>query len=548
MKILIIDNFDSFTYNLAQYFGELGVEVAVHRNNAISLQEIAEMAPDAIVISPGPGVPRNAGITLETITEFAGRIPILGVCLGHQAIAEAFGGRVVRAPELMHGKISAIHHDGRGVYAGLPNPFPATRYHSLIVEEASLPGHLRVTSRTESGLIMGLEHHSLPVVGVQFHPESVLTEAGKTLLRNFLDHYVKSPASQTQSQTPSANQRECAMLQQMIGKVLAGQDLDRREAYEAMNCIMNGDATPAQIGGFLAALRMKGETPAEIAGFAASMREKAARVRMPQPNTIDLCGTGGDGKHTFNISTVATFVAAGAGVPVAKHGNRSVSSKSGSADVLKALGVQIDLDPEQMSRCLEEVGLAFLFAPKLHGAMKHAIGPRRELGVRTVFNILGPITNPAGVRRQLIGVYDRKLLRLLAEVLQQLEAEHVLLVHSEEGMDEISLAGKTFVAELKNGDIREYAITADDFGLPASADGLTGGDAGTNAAIAERILSGEKGPARDIVIANAAAGIYVAGLAGDLREAAVMAAESIDSGAALQKLNALRQFTQRLAA
>jgi anthranilate phosphoribosyltransferase len=259
---------------------------------------------------------------------------------------------------------------------------------------------------------------------------------------------------------------------------------------------------------------------------------------------VDIVGTGGDSKHTFNVSTVAAFVAAGAGVPVAKHGNRSVSSKCGSADVLEALGVNIELNAEQMSACLQETGMAFLFAPKLHGAMKYAIGPRREIGVRTVFNILGPITNPAGVRHQLIGVYDRSLTRLLAEVLQQLDAEHIWLVHSADGTDEISLAAKTYVAELHHGEIREFEITAADFGLTPSTDSITGGEAVENAEIARRILQGEHSVMRDVVIANAAAALFAAGAAGDLGEAAGMAAESIDSNAALKVLNAMRDFTR----
>jgi len=335
------------------------------------------------------------------------------------------------------------------------------------------------------------------------------------------------------------------MIQAAIHKVIERQDLTREEAFATMEVIMNGEATPAQIGAFLVALRMKGEKPQEIAGFAESMRGKAAKVisHHPMP-VIDIVGTGGDSKHTINVSTIASFVVAGTGVPVAKHGNRSVSSKCGAADVLMALGVNIDLGAEQVSRCLDEVGMAFLFAPKMHGAMKHAIGPRREIGVRTVFNILGPITNPAGARRQLIGVYEKGLTRLLAEVLQQLDAEHVWLVHSDDGLDEISLAAKTHVAELKNGAIKEYQIDATDFGLSSSTESITGGDAAENAEVARNILQGAKGVKRDVVIANAAAGLYIAGKTGDLREAATMAAESIDSGAALKKLEAMREFTQ----
>jgi anthranilate phosphoribosyltransferase len=319
------------------------------------------------------------------------------------------------------------------------------------------------------------------------------------------------------------------MMQTAIHRVIEQQDLTREEAFNTMETIMSGDATPAQIGAFLVALRIKGETPSEIAGFAQSMRNKASKVTTTHTEPlVDIVGTGGDGKHTINVSTLSSFVVAGAGVPVAKHGNRSVSSKCGAADVLMALGVNVDLTPEQMSRCLDEVGIAFLFAPKLHGAMKYAIGPRREIGVRTVFNILGPITNPAGVKRQLIGVYERSLTHLLAEVLQQLDAEHIWLVHSEDGMDEISLAAKTYVAELKNGEISEFEISPADFGLSSSSESIVGGDAAENAAIAREILKGAKGVGRDVVLANSAASLYLAGKAADIQEGAKIAAESLD--------------------
>ena len=338
------------------------------------------------------------------------------------------------------------------------------------------------------------------------------------------------------------------MIRTAIQKIIEQQNLSRAEAFATMEMIMSGNATPAQIGAFLAALRMKGETPAEIAGFAESMRKNATRVATTQtPPIIDIVGTGGDGKHTFNVSTVSSFVVAGAGVPVAKHGNRSVSSKCGAADVLMALGVNIDISAEQMSRCLDELGIAFLFAPKLHGAMKYAIGPRREIAVRTVFNILGPITNPAGVKHQLIGVYEVKLTRLLAEVLQQLDAEHVWLIHSADGLDEISLAAPTHVAELQRGEIREYDITAADFGLTSSDASITGGDATENAEIARAILQGQAGVRRDVVLANSAASLYIAGKVADLRAGVALAAESIASGAALQKLAALRELTQSFA-
>lgn len=337
------------------------------------------------------------------------------------------------------------------------------------------------------------------------------------------------------------------MLKTAIAKLIDRQHLTRDEAFQVMESIMQGQATPAQLGALLVAMRMKGETPTEIAGFAASMRRNALHVSCSNSSeAIDLVGTGGDGRHTFNVSTVASFIAAGAGVVVAKHGNRSVSSKCGSADVLMALGINIELDNSQLGTCLEQVGLAFLFAPKLHVAMKHAIGPRREIGVRSFFNILGPITNPANVKRQLIGVYDPGLQRFLAEVLQQLGSQHVMLVHSRDGLDEISVADATHVVELKDGTVREYDLTPEDFGLQRNTESIIGGDAQSNANIALAVLRGEKGAPRDISLANAAAGIYVAGKAASLQQAAEHARESLDSGAALAKLEQLRTLTNVL--
>ncbi|MGH7493392.1 MAG: anthranilate phosphoribosyltransferase [bacterium] len=594
--LVLIDNFDSFTYNLVQYFGEIGAEVLVFRNDAIDCNGIRELQPRGIVISPGPGRPEDAGITLDAIHEFAGKIPILGVCLGHQALGMAFGGKVVRAPELMHGKTSAIHHDGRNLFRGAANPLLATRYHSLIVEEGSLPACLEITARTETGLIMGLRHRELLAEGVQFHPESIMTTSGKILLKNFLHlcgDLVSSfaPASQLRTAAASATphveaspsnpgqahpreqdlrgrgsaslqdlpvQAEArpentkqeltpvagrSMIQQAIRQVVERADLTRSEAYAVMQEIMNGEATPAQIGAFLAALRMKGERVSEITGFAQAMRERATVVSTRHQNAIDICGTGGDGKGTFNISTVAAFVVAGAGVPVAKHGSYSVSSGCGSADVLKELGLNIDLDAEQMGRCLDELGIAFLFAPRLHPAMKHAVAPRREIGMRTIFNILGPITNPAGVRRQMIGVFDRRLTTMLAEVLAELGTEQALLVHSDEGLDEVSIHGRTLTVELMKGRISERALTPEDFGLQRCTDGIYGGAPVQNAQIALRILQGERGAPRDIVVANAACGLLVAGAVNHLKEGVKLAEYSLASGAALSKLEALRKMS-----
>lgn len=336
------------------------------------------------------------------------------------------------------------------------------------------------------------------------------------------------------------------MIQEMIRKAIDGIDLSGGEAEEVMNAIMSGETTDAQIAGFLVAMRIKGETAEEIAAFARVMRNKATLIESSAPDVLDTCGTGGDSTGTFNISTVSAFVAAGAGISVAKHGNRSVSSKCGSADVLRELGVNIDITPERVSECLNSVGIAFLFAPKLHASMKFAIGPRRELGVRTFFNILGPMTNPAGARRQLLGVYAGELVEKIARVLADLGCVRGFVVHGNDGLDEITTTQETVVAEVKSGAVSLMTVTPEQFGLKrASLGDLTAASIEENKAIFMSVLSGEKSPARDIVLLNSAFAICAGGKAETPEEGIALAQESIDSRKALGKFETLRAFTNQ---
>lgn len=333
-------------------------------------------------------------------------------------------------------------------------------------------------------------------------------------------------------------------IQDAIAKLIEGQNLAPDRMIGAMNQIMSGGATDAQIGAFLVALRVKGETVEEIAGAARVMREKATRVDTRHATVVDTCGTGGDGAGTFNISTAAAFVVAGAGLSVAKHGNRAASSLCGSADVLMELGVNIEASPVTMGRCLDEAGIGFLFAPALHGAMKYAIGPRRELGVRTIFNALGPLTNPAGATRHLIGVYSRSLTGTLAEVLRTLESERAFVVHGLDGLDEITTTGPTQVSELNDGTVSTYEIKPEDLGISRASPGdLAGGSAETNAAILRRVLHGEPGPRLDVVLLNAAAAIVAGGAADDLPAAVELAREAVDTGRAMDKLEELKRVS-----
>lgn len=337
------------------------------------------------------------------------------------------------------------------------------------------------------------------------------------------------------------------MINETLEKVVAGQPVDRIEAQRAMSSIMGGECTPAQIGAFLVALRMRGETVDQISGFAEAMRNACVRIRTKHPNVVDTCGTGGDALETFNISTAAALVTAAAGVPVAKHGNRSVSSKCGSADVLGELGVRIDLEPFEVETCLDELNIGFLFAPSHHPAMKYAIGPRRELGMRTVFNVLGPLTNPAGAPCQLIGVFAPELTETIAQVMRKLGSRRVLVVHGLDGMDEITLTGPTRCSELKDGRIRTYDIDPlAYFPDTCTPEALAGGDPAENAAITRGILTGRiRGPRRDIVLINAAASLMAANRAPDLATGIAQAADAIDSGAALDKLERLVAWTRQ---
>jgi len=528
--IAVIDNYDSFTYNLVQYLGELGAAVEVFRNDAISVRELAERNPEGLVISPGPGGPDRAGISLEAIREFRDRIPILGVCLGHQCIGAAFGGTIVHAAVLMHGKTSTIRHDGQGIFRMVENPMTATRYHSLALKRDTLPEELIVTAESEDGEIMGIRHRTLPIYGVQFHPESILTRYGKRILENYLSRV-----------DPRQAVRACfGNIREAIATVAAGTDLSADGMRDAMRMIMEGEATPAQVSAFLSCLAMKGETIPEIASAVEVMRQKATRIHAPPGEPLlDTCGTGGDRSGTFNISTTVAFVAAGSGIRVAKHGNRSVTSRSGSADVLEALGMDLDAPVDSVQRALDEAGITFLFAPKFHTAMKHAIGPRREIGIRTIFNILGPLSNPARADCQVVGVYSEVLGDTYAQVLAELGHRRALVVHGVDGLDEVSLSGPTIVWDVRDGTVHRYLFDPASVGFdPVPVGSIQGGDASVNAGILRDVLLGVPGPARKAVILNAAFAIVAGGGAEGVFEGIHEAKRSIDSGEALNKLEA----------
>ena len=534
--LVLIDNYDSFTYNLVQYFGELGADIRVFRNDQVTLNELTALNPSHLVISPGPGEPiKDDGISADAIKHFNGKIPVLGVCLGHQCLGAVFGGKVDRAQRLMHGKTSQVTHNGQGIFKNVPSPFEAMRYHSLVVYDP-IPAELEVTAITAEEEIMGLKHREHHTYGVQFHPESILTEHGKQILKNFLDLNIP-PAKGEQS-----------MLKPFIAKTINRTDLTSDEAEQAMNIIMTGQATPAQIGAYLVSLRMKGETIPEITGSVRAMRANAVKVELAKSDqpVYDIVGTGGDGAHTFNISTAAAFVLAGTGRKVAKHGNRAASSQCGSADVLAALGLNLELTPQQVGKAIDEIGIGFMFAPKFHPAMKHAIGPRKEIGQRTIFNILGPLTNPAGANIQLTGVFSPDLTEPLANVLNELGSRAALVIYGAGGTDELNTCGINRISHLKDGVVKTYDLDPTEFGfLSATVQDLRGGTPDESAVMMRELLSGKlNGARRESVLLNAAGAL--AAETGDFKSALDEAQDSLESGKALAKLNTLVEYSQSL--
>ena len=387
-----------------------------------------------------------------------------------------------------------------------------------------------VTAESEDGEIMGIRHVSLPIEGVQFHPESIASEAGEKLIQNFF-----KPAPPK------------SILKTSLAKLHCREDLSRKEAKEVMEEIARGGADPVLVGAILTALGMKGETSEEIAGFAQVVRNRAAVVRRPPSRVVvDTCGTGGDKSGTFNISTVSALVVAGADVCVAKHGNRSITSQCGSADLLERLGVNLDASPSVMEKALEEAGIAFLFAQSLHGIMKHVVGVRKLLQIRTVFNILGPLSNPSRADRQVMGIFDPGLTETVARVMPYLGIKRGLVVSGEDGIDEITLTGKTRIAECRDSEVKMYDFSPEEVGLKRCgiAD-IRGGDSKVNADICLDILSGSPGPRRDVVLLNAAAALYVSQDFPSFREGIEQATRSLDSGAARKKLDHLIRITRQ---
>lgn len=543
---VIIDNYDSFTYNLYQYLSELtDKEIYVVRNDKIGTDEVERLNPEGIIISPGPGRPEEAGISVDIIRKFAGQVPILGVCLGHQAIGYAFGAKIVQAKNIVHGKVDSIKLDGRGLFRNIPAQAGFTRYHSLVLDEKTIPEELEITARSSDGEIMGVRHKKYLVEGIQFHPESIASDYGKKILKNFIN-YKRKPFN----------------MGKLLFKVISGKNCTYAEAADFMENLTEGELSDTHIASFLTAMNMKGVVPEEIAGFVSILKRKKRSLKTDFP-VLDTCGTGGDGLGTFNISSLAAVAAAAAGAKVAKHGNRGVSSPSGSADFFKALGMEIDLSPDKASVLLEKTGFSFLFAPIYHSAMRFAAPVRRELKMKTVMNLLGPLANPADAEYQLIGVYSEELISTVAEASRLLGTKRVMVVHGMEGLDEISVCGPTRIVEInEKGEKKDYIFDAENIGIKQyRIEDLQGGSASDNAEIARSILyefseggtrDNRYAAVRDAVLLNAGAALYVYGIADSIKEGYGKVLAAYSEGRVGEKLKEIvdesREFGSVLAA
>lgn len=532
-SIFVLDNFDSFTYNLVDELRGLGEDVQIYRNS-VPAEKIFEKMSAAknpiLVISPGPGTPSEAGCLLQLLALCRGKFPILGICLGHQAICQFYGGTVGASPEIMHGKNSLIEHNGTGPFEGMPNPLPFARYHSLIATK--VPDSLEVIAHYNK-MPMAVMNRADRVVGFQFHPESIMSPRGSELLRKTIDFI--------------SREDKRADVHAILDELFCGKNISAEQTNELFSEIIRGNVEPTTLSAVLTAMKINGETPDEITGAANALLSAARPFPTPDYAFCDIVGTGGDGLGTINISTTAAFVAAACGVKVAKHGNRSVSSKSGASDMLNALGVKTMISPDIARACLDQFGFCFLFAPLYHSGMRFAAPVRQALKTRTIFNVLGPLINPARPTFMLLGVYSPALVHPIAEALKSLGCHRAMVVHGS-GIDEVSISGKTATAELhEDGSITEYELSPESFGLPTfPQESILGGSPEENRAITENILRGKGTQAHNaIVAANAATLIYMNGNAKTLRDAAKIALETIASGKAWDIAEKVIAFTQK---
>lgn len=531
--ILVIDNYDSFTFNVVQslqmYTDE---EIKVIRNDECTVEEAAALKPDYLVVSPGPGNPSSAGISVEAIRYFAGKIPILGICLGHQSIGEAFGAKIVHAKNICHGIIQDIDLDGKGLFRTIGKTCKFTRYHSLVIDESTLSKDFEITARAKDGDIMGIRHKTLPIEGVQFHPESIASEKCKEIFTNFINY-----------------RRENLPVSSYLNQLLDKKDLTEEQASFFMENVTDGTMDERVMAAVLIAMQAKGIAASEMTGCARALLKKKTPFPCSRKGLGEIVGTGGDGKGSFNISSLSAIVASSCGQPMAKHGNRAVSSKSGAADFFENLGINIMAEPEKTGKLVEQTGFGFLMAPVYHAAMRFAAPVRKALGVKTIMNVLGPLLNPAGAEYEVLGVYSKSLLVDFARAAKSLGAKRVMTLISDDGYDEISPCAKTHAYLIDDkGNETAFVIDPAKFGISDAAESeLSGGDGKENAGLALEVLNGRgRKTIRYAVGLNAGAVLYLAGKAKNLRAGYEKALEAIDSGKALEKLYEIIEVSKTL--
>ena len=533
--ILLIDNYDSFVFNVEQYLRELtNEEVKTVRNDAITLEKIKILNPSRIVLSPGPKHPKDSGICLEILKNIE-NTPILGICLGHQAFGLVFGGKIEKLEIPLHGKTSEITVTGKNsiLFKDMPEKFNVMRYHSLYVSEENLPEELTVTAKSNDGIIMALEHKTKDIYGIQFHPESFFTEYGKNIIKNFISNTKKETLQSNDKNTEETERKKAdEVFKKYLKKLQDNIPLADNDFKEICEVINSKNYDIVQLGALLVLISEKSLYPESLKAFVKNILEYSVTFSDDTP-MIDLCGTGGDGLKTINISTTVAFIVAAMGVKVAKHGNKSVTSKSGSSDVIDKLGLTMEKSIINQLNKLENTNLAFFHAPFFHKLVGEVREVRQRLGIRTVFNVLGPLLHPnRKLKYQLVGLYHEPVHRLYAETLQLLGREHALVVRGNDGLDEISICDETKIVEVKGDKILEYTVSPETFGFKRAfhAD-IEGGTPEENAEILVRTLKGEENsPKSDIVILNAMFALYAADFVKHPAEAKPLILEAINSG------------------
>lgn len=538
-NILFIDNVDSFTYNLVDQLRNSKHCVTVYRNSIpadVIIEKLSQMQNPILMLSPGPGTPSEAGCMPELLERLKGKLPIIGICLGHQAIVESYGGSIVPAGDILHGKASLIEHDEQAMFKGLPNPLPVARYHSLKGE--NIPNTLTINALCNN-IVMAVRNDHDQVCGFQFHPESILTTQGVKLLEQTIEWALNPPQPESQSKPEAIIDKQEYNIQPIINKLYLGQTLTQDESKILFNLIIQGKIEPTVLATAVISMKVRGEKPDEIAGAAQALLENADSFDIPDYEFTDIVGTGGDGTNSINISTASAFVAAALGYKVAKHGNRGVSSKSGSSDVLSALGIKLNMPAEASRKALDELGVCFLFAQQYHSGFRHAAPVRQLLKTRTIFNVLGPLINPSRPKRILLGVYHPDLIKPIAETLKMLGYTHAYVVHGS-GMDEVAIHGETQVAEVRNGEIRYFTLTPQDFGLKQyTLKDIEGGTPEMNRDMLIAILQGHGKPAHEAAIAANVAMLMSLFGQSDLKQNAQQAIEMMHSGKAYTLLQQL---------